>query len=128
MNGTRERSRTSLADHLLFTRRRGRQRWKPGFFDHYVDARHGASAYSASIAGRTRRAFGIAARFAFASGANAQPVELRFQRRRLSITIYSLFLSMCQAIVTSLRAVATTATLRFFFFASLRKNTPSGPG
>jgi hypothetical protein len=50
MNGTRERSRTSLADHLLFTRRRGRQRWKPGFFDHYVDARHGASAYSASIA------------------------------------------------------------------------------
>ncbi len=29
---------------------------------------------------------------------------------------------------TSLRAVATTATLRSFFLAKLRKKTPSGPG
>jgi len=39
-----------------------------------------------------------------------------------------LFFSICQAITTSFRAVATTATFRFFFLSKRRKKTPSGPG
>src|SRR5271165_3377712 len=87
MNGARECSRATLAKHLVFSRRQRRQRWESGLFDHFVDARDGASADSASVGGRTWSAFCVAARFAFAGGANAQPVELGFQRRRLSVAI-----------------------------------------
>src|SRR5271165_6752175 len=87
MNGPRERGRATLADHLLFSRRQRRQRWESGPFDHLVDARDSASADSASVAGWTRRAFRVATRFAFAGRANAQPVELGFQRRRLSVAV-----------------------------------------
>src|SRR5271166_5472665 len=87
MNGTHKNRRASLADYLLFSRRQRRQRRESGLLHHLVHTGDGASADSASVAGRTWRAFGIAARFAFAGGANAQPVELGFQRRRLSVAI-----------------------------------------
>ena len=40
----------------------------------------------------------------------------------------SLLVSISQAIVASFRAPATTATLRFFFWAKRRKKWPNGPG